>query len=324
MRFATVIVKGQSAKNGMENIERSKLVDAVVRAVLKGKFAPLDCLVFPGGFFRHDKHIGNFDFQNRKRSIEKEKFSRECTNAAFKLSNSKVKTFLVCGVDTHDSLELDDSCDQLAVAWNSKEIVGIGKKVWPSPGEQWDIGTYTDDYATDHRIIRFNNERTAVLCACYDIYGISETPVNPTGRTNYIHYINTNPKKGTYITDEDGPNPAFKIVRSSCVASFQDLLKRNNVTIAICPVHGFKKNESDLYFQRFGFAVSATYLKGITIGAAHYAPKRFPPKGKDVVLAAKPGNWKIGNLRKHIETNTFHPAKTINLADALIQIFEFV
>ena len=75
--------------------------------------------------------------------------------------------------------------DELCVAWSASGIVGLGRKIFPvCKGESGyrevdELICYESDYSTTHRVVHLASGRKAVLCACYDMFGVQEV-----GRAN--------------------------------------------------------------------------------------------------------------------------------------------
>ena len=108
----------------------------MVKDIQRQSWSKLDCVVFPGGFFRQPEYIGHLPHQDRVKTIEATDFGTTMKDACRELQGQNPGLVIVVGVDSNVHPKRHDyGRDQMCVAWNASGIVGIGRKVFPSPGE---------------------------------------------------------------------------------------------------------------------------------------------------------------------------------------------
>ncbi len=143
MNIVTICVSGDHLQAPSGNSDRVKLLDNWCHEVAKQDFKSPDAVLLPGGFFNHSEYIGHLDHKGRKAQLKKNAFYEAMCKAADLLD-----TLIIAGVDSQPSPsdDKDDIADQLCVAWGSKGIVGLGKKIFPPEDEGYDMGCYMEDY----------------------------------------------------------------------------------------------------------------------------------------------------------------------------------
>ena len=263
----------------------------------------LDAIVFPGGFWHRTKYIGNRDYKYRKESLEKETFTKKAIAAVKKLQSEGFgKPLLVAGIDSCSRSKPDGFDiyktkfgknarsfskrpkntkiygDQLCVAWSSKGIVGIGRKVFPVQpklGKNFkdfdenyqDVDapyyvTYARDFYDPKRVVRLESGRNALLCACYDIFGCSERYNPREDRTSQIEWLDDGTGKVIHVRSERD------IIRKY-VSKFNELIEK--VDTALVSIHGFNSATGANYTERHGIAATSAALGGgMVIGSAHF------------------------------------------------------
>lgn len=167
----------------------------------------------------------------------------------------------------------DRGRDQTCVAWGPDGITGIGRKVFPVPGgDGKKFVSYLPDFSTVHRLINLPSGGKAVLCACYDLFGCSESLEHHTNKTKYIVCIEKNGNKF------EGGRREFLDLRDKCVDLWHKLLVSHNVNVGIAAIHYFNKPGLDLFWQRHGIATcSAALAGGMAVGAA-FSMKNYRPR----------------------------------------------
>lgn len=291
---AAVCVEAKPAANTginhkKENEKRIALLQSVVIELKKREWAP-HILLFPGGFFVLPSKlvIGGLKHEERIESIENQQFNEECQNAAKELGLT-----VVAGIDSRHQE------DQLCVAWNGDSIVGIGRKVFPTEGEESEnILVYADDIASKHRLAKIPNDQQILLCACYDMFGCNETAKNPGSRSRNI--LNLVDKHGRTIERGEDEEALEKIIEKSLLGWEKCV---SGASVGLAAIHVFSLHGSwsgKAYWERHGIQAGSRVIGGrFAVGAAHFEPwegdpqfsarKEVLPNYNRVVLAARDG-----------------------------------
>jgi hypothetical protein len=153
--------------------------------------------------------------------------------------------------------------DQLCVAADQSGIVGIGRKIFPVNGEEaYSLLCYDADYCEDHRVVGLASGGSAVLSACYDMFGVADRGNINGFRARSILWMGT---------DQDQVKSGECVFRDKLGANltaFRKLL--NAVTVGIAAIHYFAGHSTG-YWQRHGIAsCSAPLNRGFAVGAAHF------------------------------------------------------
>lgn len=197
--------------------------------------------------------------------------------AAYRLDAAHPGALIVVGIDSVP-YSSDDHGDQMCVAFSLYGVIGIGRKVWPADGDtNWDgrppVVCYPADFGSPHRIVTLANGSRALLCACYDVFGIAETIVGPTARIRYIRYLAPDQRY-------DGPGAGFLRVRRRLVAEWGQLLADQRVDVGLAAVHRFQQPGRDIFWQRHRMATASAALGGgLVVGAALFNDRL--PDGRD-------------------------------------------
>ena len=277
-RIVTVCVLGRTTKHPQHNGRSIRLLDQVVDAVIsRADWHPVDAIVFPGGFFRSPVYVGNRSHSERAAALEAFDFGQAAMAAAYRLNPAHPGALIVVGIDSVP-YGSDDHGDQMCVAFSSYGVTGIGRKVWPADGDtNWDgrppVVCYPADFGSPHRVVKLANGSRALLCACYDVFGVAEAIVGPTARIRYIRYLAPN---GRY----DGAGAGFVAARRRLVAEWGQLLVDHGVDVALAAVHRFQQPGRDIFWQRHGLATASAALGGgLAVGAAFFTARL--PDGRD-------------------------------------------
>lgn len=162
------------------------------------------------------------------------------------------------------------------VAFAPYGVIGIGQKVWPAEGDtNWDgrppVVCYPADFSSPHRVVTLANGSRALLCACYDVFGVAEALIGPTARMRYIRYVAADQRY-------DGAGAGFVAVRRRLVAEWGQLLADQRIDVALAAVHRFQQPGRDIFWQRHGLATASAALGGgLTVGAAFSGLMYQPP-----------------------------------------------
>lgn len=269
-RVVTVCVLGRTTKHPKHNGRSIRLLDQVVDAVIsRVDWHPIDAMVFPGGFFRSPVYVGNRSHSERAAALEATDFGQAVMGAAYRLDAARPGALIVVGIDSVP-YSSDDHGDQLCVAFSPYGIVGIGRKVWPADGDTNGDGRppvvcYPADFGSPHRIATLANGSRALLCACYDVFGVAEAIVGPTARMRYIRYL---------APDQLDDGAGFVSVRWRMVAEWGQLLADHRVDVALAAVHRFQQPGRDIFWQRHGLATASAALRGgLAVGAAFFTDR---------------------------------------------------
>ncbi|MGZ9108936.1 MAG: hypothetical protein ACXW4B_08975 [Micavibrio sp.] len=244
----TVTVEGRDQKSPAGQASRVALVERVGAWITKSEIKHLDAVVFPGGF-------GFFkDYKNHQNAI---------TDAARRMADHLAQRGLfpqiILGFDTapYRSAGKRIGGQQLALAFNVDGPSGFARKIFPVD-EDVDGRTMPplvvqkSDYNDPRRVIDLPNGSRALLCVCYDMFGIADAV-------------------------RDHPARLEKFVPGSVAQfqSFRNFLHAEKPDVAIATIHRFAKAGVDRFWQRHGIASASAALGKISakdsfaIAAAH-------------------------------------------------------
>jgi hypothetical protein len=164
-----------------------------------------------------------------------------------------------------------EGADQVCFAVSRDGVVAQARKIFPTLGETSGkrplIPTYRDYGAADRYLTLANGSR-AVLCACYDVFGLAESPDRPSVRTRAIRYLHM--PTGVHTTVDIG----FKRQRDAAIGFWHERLLMEHPDVALGAIHRFHRPGLDGYWQRHGIASASAALNGgLVIGAAHFRLK---------------------------------------------------
>jgi hypothetical protein len=126
---------------------------------------------------------------------------------------------------------------------------------------------YANDYSSRDRVVVLANGSRALLCACYDVFGVAEAIVGPTARIRYIRSLASDRR-------HDGAGAGLAVVRRQLVTEWRTLLTEQRVEVALNAVHRFQQPGRDIFWQRHGLATaSATLGGGLAVGAAFFTDR---------------------------------------------------
>jgi hypothetical protein len=174
------------------------------------------------------------------------------------------------------------------------------------------------DFGSSHRVIELPSGHRALLCACYDMFGVAEQGPEPGRRGKDIRRI-----ANADIEIKDSRN--FLDARRECLSRWHELVKRRAPSVALAAIHGFD-GHSTAYWQKHGIAsASAALAKGYAVGAAHFEGG-LPKHADSSILAAahvKKSHLKNGVNRSQ---NAWHPTKSFQFKsqgiDVLVRLFD--
>jgi hypothetical protein len=276
---ATVCVDGKSVKSTCGNQGRIDLLRSITEKI--EAWNPT-VLLFPGGYFHLPVHIEPLHL-GRVRQLGEQPFSGACQKASAALGAT-----VVAGVDTPPRGDSEFAFDQLCVAWSGTSILGIGRKIFPTKQEAEHLVIYPDDIAIQERLapIGTANQR-ALLCACYDMFGCTETAHRLGPRSRNIRRLS---RDGMEELDRKADRRTAASLISNGVHGWEDLVRQ--ASIGLAAIHNFNRSgqgSGKVYWQRHGIQKASERLGGrMAFGAAHFF-NCLPVDREKAVLAAKNG-----------------------------------
>jgi hypothetical protein len=271
-------VRGRKPTRPEQNSRVIRLLDTVVAAVAtRADWHPVDAVLFPGGFFRSPSYVGDRCHRDRVHVLGSTDFGRACVAAARRLAAVSPGVLIVTGVDSGPHRP-NDHGDQMCVAFSAGGVAGIGRKVFPADGDTNGAGRaplvcYADDYSSRDRVVALANGCRALLCACYDVFGVAEAVIGPTPRVRYIRSLAPNQRY-------DGTGAGLTALRRQLVAEWRTLLTEQRVEVALVAVHRLQQPGRDIFWQRHGLATASAALGGgLAVGAAFFTDRL--PDGQD-------------------------------------------
>jgi len=318
----TVCFRGKKSTSKRSNKVKIDVYLEIIQTICQTQHHA-QAIVFPGGYFFLDRHVGHLNYTERKQAIASSSIGSAINKGCSLLSASlRSPPMVIVGIDSAKKPRhgyTSDNGDQLCVAFHKTEIKGIGRKVFPDDYELYDYVTYADDFRRSDRIITLPDGRRAVLCACYDMFGIAESHNRATKRTRNIKYIG----EGNDIiaaTGEEG----FAEVRARLVREWASMLKREKVSVGLAAIHQFDRPGLDKYWQRHGIGVASAALRGgLALGAAHFI-ERLPPHDKSTLAAVNVPRYHLndGTFRRHYAIQPIHSMHVeTSHGSALIRVY---
>jgi len=238
----------------------------------------------PGGFFRGSRHVGPQTDADRKRLLESEVFSSCCSREGARLGG-----VIVAGVDSREwqrrGYPDPDPRDQLCVAWDRQGIVGVGRKIFPVPGDEARYTVYTADFSSASRLPSIRGRVRGLLCSCYDMFGTDEAAEAMGTRSRAIAWLSEG-RKELWEKGEDGAEVRSRVRRA--LPGWRDLVQQ--ATVGLVAIHSFTakgEGSGKGYWQRHGIEKASRVIGGrVAFGAAHFKP-RLPAADRVILAAAK-------------------------------------
>ena len=271
----TVCAVGWTSSGVQSNGLRVGRLTSVLDAALTQRPKDLlDAVVFPGGYFRLAGFIGDLTFENRVAALDAAPFGGTCRAAAARLQAHSSGALFVVGVDSDP--RPGEQGDQLCVAWSPSGVVGIGRKVFPTSGDEAaNLIISEDDFVDPHRVVALPSGRRAILCSCYDGFGVSD----PGTRAWDIERIRA---MGTVVGWRQA---AFDARWRAAVSGWTALVSQ--VDLALIAIHFFAKGKSSSMWQRHGISTASASLRGgMAVAAAHFQA-RLPSASCTQTLVSK-------------------------------------
>ena len=303
--IVTVTVEGRDEKSPAGQDRRLRLVDKIGEWLATPGINMPDAVVFPGGF----------GFLPDHENLE-HRLADAATRMAARLKKNGLSPQIVMGFDTapHKISGRLAGGQQLAMAFNAKGLSGFARKIFPV-GEDVDGRTMPpmllqqDDYDDPRRVIELPYGGRALLCVCYDMFGIADA-------------VRNNPARLEKFAGP-GSNISF--------ASFRKFLYAEKPDLAIATIHRFAKTGTDRFWQRHGIAAASAALgvlnarDSFAIAAAHLGRLR-----DDDFNACRLASWGVDERhlergsKRRTETLAPHCAQIIAVpgSRALVRIFQ--
>lgn len=290
--IASVCVTGEPATQARTNTTRARLLERIVAAITAqqeetGRHA--DAVLLPGGYFYLPERIEAADFTTRRAALEAAPFAADCRKAAEKLPEG---AYLVVGIDgaRRQSTPLDQWC----VAWTPEGVAGLGRKIFPTDGEAEQLVVYESDFAARERAITLASGRRALLCACYDMFGVSEPHQANRARIAKIKHI------GGPAEHSSAGTPRFGARCDAALLRWHDLIEDGGFTVGLAAIHSFPRSGAGSgrsMWQRHGVATcSAALHGGLAVGASHF--ERLPASEKTTLAAKKVPARHLGEAQR--------------------------
>lgn len=249
----TVTVEGRDQKSPSGQVGRVALLGRVGEWIVKSGIKALDAVVFPGGygFFKDHKNQQNVMTDAAQRM-------------AGHLAQHGLFPQIILGFDTAPYQAAGNRIggQQLALAFNADGQSGFARKIFPVAEDMDGRSTpplmvQQGDYNDTRRVIDLPNGSRAVLCVCYDMFGIADAA-------------------------RDNPARLEKFVPDSGAQfqSFRNFLHDEKPDVAIATIHRFVRAGVDRFWQRHGIASASAALGKISaresfaIAAAHVGQLR--------------------------------------------------
>jgi hypothetical protein len=230
-------------------------------------WAQADAVLFPGGFLAADKEEAAALRAGRGNGTVPACAAQDFFAAA---GGAAPQLQLVVGVDTPPFRAGAHRCggQQLALAFNRAGLSGFAPKVFPVD-EDFDgraappLLVRARDFAEPRRFIPLANGGSALLNACYDMFGISAA----------ARGLPEKALRAALVEDEDGRILARVAGREALrrgFAAYCARLAQERPGVALAAIHRFEKPGSDIFWQRHGIAAASAGLGGgLAIAAAH-------------------------------------------------------
>jgi hypothetical protein len=186
VRIVTICVRGRPAKDPSRYEKRIKLLRRALRLLAEHRhWLPIDAVVLLAAYFRIEPFVGDLSHAKRLRLLAHEpviKAAIECCSTLWSIARGAC---VIVGVDSLPPSKKRKG-DQLCVALQEGEPIALTRKIFPTIDDVAEgYVPAAIDYADQARIITLANGSRAVLCVCYDMFGVKEDPLElpPLSRT---------------------------------------------------------------------------------------------------------------------------------------------
>lgn len=322
LRVAAVCVLGRPVITPKQNQARGQLLAQIVTGIHEKGWARLDALVLPGGFYRLPRPVGHLAGPKRLASLTGQACLVAARRQLDRLQDRSAGCLLVTGM-LADPSDTRQRQEQLSVALSTERVVGLSRKLFPTAAEgegRRQTVPCAEDYGSTDRLVTLPSGAKAILSACYDLFGLTETPGEASSRYHAIRALRTGQK--ILRIGNDG----FKQLRRQCLADWASLLTKEKPDLAIATIHGFERPGLDGFWQRHGIAAASAAMQGrFVVGSAHF--EDWLPAVEQSTLAS------INVPPKHLTAGTARKAHRLAPKDciaiekdgepvALVRLFE--
>lgn len=281
LAVASLCLHGVPARSMKDNAERLAMLPELVRLLKKHPELQLDAIVLPGGTFRLACALGATDFERRRAILQKEKITPPIRETLDQLDMLNPGLTLVTGV-LATPRDFSERTEQSCLAFQHGKLVGAARKIFPtreeSRGRRF-VSPFVDDFSSPRRVVSLACGQTALLNACYDLFGVADLSSNTMARRHAIRRLLT--KRGMLTIG----GADFRTQRDDCLENFRSVVSSTPLKALIVAVHGFFQSGRCGYWQRHGIArASAAYGGALVVGAAHF--QRGLPSPDSSTLAA--------------------------------------
>ena len=293
-RIVSVCIEGKPARKRKHNKRRGRALLAIVRSVLAKDWGRIDAVLLPGGYFLLEKRISKLDHPARVAALQCERTFHAMKKASQSLSRRHPGAVLVLALDSKPRGK-GRAWDQVCIGLRAGRIVAVAPKIFPTKGDGRDdasvIVLNADDYGSDRRFVDLPSGHRALLCVCYDAFGVSEAVTGPGRRASLIRWLYTKARGRHRVRDRE--------TVAKCLASWKDAVRRNQPSVVLSAIHAFAAPGRDGYWQRHGISAASAALNGaLSAGAAQF--KRLPEDRAKSTLSDKKRDQKHlrqGNMR---------------------------
>jgi len=246
--------------------QRIALLERVTERLLElAAIGPVDGVLFPGGYFRLKSVLGLMPIDDRLTALRHSPPTTAILAALDRLDVVFPGITLVIGIDSH-ALDRWFAGDQMVTAWQRGALVGYARKAFPVWTEIHHrapmVWVTPEDVDQPLRLVRLRNDRLAILCACYDGFGLRAAVDPRFADQTSIRWIREpgQPIRWFYAAE-----------RPSYIERWASFLRAHPPDLALIAIHHFARPGRDCYWQRHGIAGASAALDGIPIlGAAHF------------------------------------------------------
>lgn len=307
LRVAAVCVLGRPVSTPKQNQAQGQLLAQIVTGIHERSWGGLDALVLPGGFYRLPRPVGHLTAQKRLASLTRQACLSAARRQLGRLQDASPGCLLVTGL-LADPSDTRQRQEQLSVALSAERVVGLARKLFPTAAEgegRRQTVPCAEDYCSPDRLVILPSGAKAILSACYDLFGLTETPGEASSRYHAIRALRIGQK--ILRMGDDG----FKQLRRQCLADWSKLLAQEKPDLAIATIHGFERPGLDGFWQRHGIAAASAAMQGrFVVGAAHFEDW-LPAPGQSTLAS-------INVPRRHLTAGTARKAHRLAPKDSVL------
>jgi hypothetical protein len=269
-RIVSVCIEGKPVRKRKHNKRRGRALLAIVRSVLAKDWGRIDAVLLPAGYFLMSRRISKLDHDDRVAALQRERTFPAMKQASAALSRRHPGAVLVLGLDSKPRGN-GRAWDQVCVALRAGKIVAVAPKIFPTKGDTNEKGSVivpnAADYGSDRRFVDLPSGHRALLCMCYDTFGVAEAVTGPGRRASLIRWLYTKARGRHRVRDRDAV--------AKCLDAWRDAVRRNRPSVVLSAIHVFAAPGRDGYWQRHGISAASAALDGaLSVGAANF--RRLP------------------------------------------------